>query len=281
MPPAVKPATTDRAYVVLAALPSTGDAGAIAAKLVRACSVDAVTASNLLSRPLPAIVRRVEIHQAPIAVSNLEKLGFASFWVSLAEVESRIATRPAKRIAPALGAPRPMFMVECWPPHEAMGLLGSDIRLLVRGRPQQTKVQAQEQSLGGGYYGGIDDEGWHADLEGGGAAPRRTAVYSEILDIHLADDTAIRCNASRFHFTDLGGPKRYSDAENLDALTTLLATDAPQSLIDTQFRTRRCPSELLIDLRATTPNTGDARTLTAFGVYSAWAASLAARGIAW
>ncbi|MCX5688682.1 MAG: hypothetical protein NTV94_02630 [Planctomycetota bacterium] len=281
MPPAFKPEPTDRAYVVLTAWPESGDAGSIAAKLVRGCSIDAVAASNLLNKPLPAIVRRIDVRQAPVAVSNLEKLGFGAFWVGLAEMESRVASRPAKRVAPALGAPQPMFMVECWPPHDAMGLLGSNIRLLVRGRPQQTKVQAQELSPGGSYYNGIDDEGWHADLEGGGASARRTAIVTEVLDVHLFDNTCIRCNASRFHFTDLGGPKRYSDAENLDALTTLLANDSPQALIDTQFRTRRCPSEPLIDMRAVTSATGDARTLPAFGVYSAWAACLAARGIAW
>lgn len=235
----------------------------------------------MLSKQLPAMVRRLDVRQGPVAVANLEKLGFGGFWVSLAELQSRIPSLPAKTIAPAMGAPRPMFMVECWPPHESRGLLASEIRLLVRGRPQQTKVVPSASVPGGGYYSGLDDEGLDADLDGGTAAPRRTAVYSEVLDIHLFDDTSIRCNASRFHFTNLGGPKRYTDSENLDALTTLLGSQAPRALIDTGFRTRRCPTELLVDLRANASAAGDSRTLAAFGVYSAWAACLAARGIAW
>jgi hypothetical protein len=280
MPPVTSPATTDRAYVVLTRWLESGDRGSIASKLVRACSIDATVASHLLGKQLPAIVRRVDVRQAPVAVANLTTLGFGAIWFSQLELESRVPMRPAKRIVPALGAPQPMFMVECWPPHESIGMLGADIRLLVRGRPQQTKVQPQESAPGGGYYGGIDDDAWGADMEGGGASARRTAVFTEVLDIHLAQGACIRCNASRFHFTDLGGPKRYSDAENLDALTTVLGQNAPAALIDTQFRSKKCPTELLVDLRATTSSTGDARTLAAFGVYSAWTACLAARGIA-
>ena len=282
MPAPANVQSKDRAYVVATAWPAGADHATVAAGLVRACAIEESAAVRAATRPTPLIVRRIETKLADRAVSNLRTLGFAAIWLSISELANRVPSIPAKRITPAIGAPVPMFLVECWPPHESMGLLGSSIRMLVRGRTRQTKVTQSDPTLPRYGSTALDDLGWGtASAPDESVAARRTTSYNEVLDIHLDDDRALRCNASRFHFADLGAPKCYSDADNVDRLATHLAQEAPQALIDTQFVHRACPAEVLIDLRATTSGTGETRSPAAFNAYSAWAASLASRGIAW
>jgi hypothetical protein len=273
----------DRSYIVVTRWPHGADRDECSQQLGRACGIEPFDAYAACDYGAPAVVRRASGSSIAVALSNLHSLGFEATSIAAAELPRRMPEDFIKRASPALGAPKPMFLLEFWGNREPIGLDARRIRLLVRGRVQETiskstgpsssaTIQVLNQYPSNNVFSGDSD-----------MLPARTKAYKmqQLLDIHLDDDSCLRCEARRFGFGDAAGPKTYTEVEKLDSLARMLGLGAPQALIDLEFNKRRCPMAVLTDLGAVATQNGDTHTAAAFSAYSAWAAALASRGILW
>jgi len=182
----------------------------------------------------------------------------------------------AKGLAPALGAPEPLYMVEAWRA-EGRGLVCSSVVAIVRGQLRLPRGASFEDEIdrrrevrrapGMGRVGMTEV----LTIEDSGDAGSWSELV-EVLDVHLADGSWIRCDGRKFSFDVLGAERGYSDLENMDKLAVRLATEAPRAIVDTGWKGFRAPPGVLersgIQIGGKPVRRSEPESL--FGFYSAW-----------
>lgn len=268
----------DRAYISVIEWPAGFDEAARVRVLVAALGVDPPSAAQLSRRGVPQIVARVKAALAPALLDRFHAAGVTAFAAARSRMRAVADPLRAKRLAPALGAPEPLYMVEPWR-GEGRALRMADVWLIVRATLRRREVRTAPDTSGnagrmagyamvGAEYALID-----AAARAGNSAVRSTSIAStEIIELHLADGSRVRIDADKFSFDVLGDRRGLTDRENAERLALRLAHEAPRAIIDTSFPAFRCPPEIVRTHYASIGE-GALRSTTdapAFDFYAVW-----------
>lgn len=259
--------TPDHVYITIVRWPAGSSVGEQAAALASATGLDAPTARQRIAKSPPLIVHRVSASQAPGVMAVLKSHRVAA--LAVPERTMQAVPRPIilKSLAPALGAPEPMFLAEPWR-SEPRGIRAEEFFLLVRAKIQAL-IRGETQT---------DSQVQVAFVPGVGLAPVATSeTYrydrsqrTEVIDLYLRDGTAYRIAGSKFNFSSLGSDRGYSDNENADKLACVLAEASPGCFIDTDFESFGCPTAYYHNWRSTLKAKEIRSDEAAFDFYSPW-----------
>jgi hypothetical protein len=265
MPPAF-------AYVTVIQWPDNFDAAKWSRELAAATMLDPYLLVQRLAKGAPLVVSRVaEGEPADTADRTLRQMGAMPLVVSESQLAAFQEPVALKRIEPAIGAPKPMFMCEPWR-SESFGLLASEIVLIVRGRVRVISTTVVDNAPAQ-YHGGHSYSGRMYDEINTGDMRKTDAQVRDLLDIHLRDGRRVRIDSAKFNFDSLGKERGYSDNENSDRLALALAKAAPKAIIDTAFGSFHCPPMLIRGAGQTRTQTGSTRRDDSpiFEFYACWA----------
>ncbi len=270
------PEPTD-AYLSVIDWPDSLDPESRAHALVTAAGLDLFTARQRVARGTPQVIARLPESRARGGLDVLHRAGATAFAPIRDDFAAFKAPLRAKRIAPAEGAPEPMYMVEAWR-GEGRGMLARDLFVLVRARvtrartvvspdPNDARPLLRQVARSMGVPLPIGS----ADRQSMNTAG--SLSITEFLDVHLADGSRIRINGDKFSFDVLGAERSYTDRENMDRLALSLARSAPGAMVDTAFARFSCPPDITRD---TWTDTGAGAIHArddgpAFDFYSCWA----------
>lgn len=257
--------TPDAAFLSVIAWPPGMDVERVADLVYAASGIDRFYVRQRLAGGVPAVIQRVDAGASRPMVDELRTHGV--FAVAPTQTQMRAFAGPirAKRLAPALGAPEPMFLCEPWR-GEAFGFTARSIAVMVRARLSRSHKSAPRLESSGAGYGAM----------AGAPVPYYEVVRDsrsslhDILDIYLRDRRRIRCHGDKFNFDILGSSKGFSDNENMDKLAVMLADAAPRAIVDLGFADFSCPP-ILAEISRTASN-GDRTTddHPMFDFYSPW-----------
>jgi hypothetical protein len=256
-----------------------------AAILVEALGLDPFTADMRVAKAPPMIVARVAATVAPSVVQVLKSHKVPTFVLSDEDLSRLPAPILAKRLEPAIGAPRPMYMVEPWR-GDPVGLLMDDVYCIVRGRvglatvgPAEVEVTPKTTPYGWGL-----GPGWSVDVN---VTHKRTSRISDVIDLWLYDREharmgaggrilygikRIRINGDKFNWDVLGKSRGMSDGNNADQLAVILGGQAPHAAVEVGFAEFKDASAAAIGTGWTATFAGGSRKddTGAFDFYSAW-----------
>lgn len=245
--------------------------------ILQACGGDPYSARLVVIRETPMVAGRLPIDAAERAVNILRVEGVRAF----APTRDDLGTiRPLPRVKclhPALGAPEPMYSVECWDGRTAV-LKSRHIVLLVRARLETSTSRSSFETTLNSKNGaavaflGVQGAMLMSSLNGPAINRSTTFQSSHVLDVYVKNGQRIRIDGDKFNFSVLGGEKQYSDLENMDLLANRLAEEAPHALIETGFRNFKCPADVLSDAFTATGTSSMRKRSDAgpFDFYSAW-----------
>lgn len=260
-------------YLVVLSWPDgfTDDARAAALESV---GVPRSFAMGFATKLPPFVVGRLREGESTTRVGELQRRGVPALAVPMERVAAGLRPLQALTLAPAIGAPAPMYMAT-FRRDEPIGMLASDIRLLIRGTIVQSRVEPSGAHMARLLTNPLSVTGLPS-LDMNKPAPRRIERF-EVLDIHLSDDRHVRIDARRFNFRDMLGPQLApSDTENLDRLTQAIGEQAADAEIDVGFLKARWLVAIAPDFKASFAAGGDTKSLGAFAVYSAFQAAVSA-----
>lgn len=248
--------------------------------VVQACGLDPFVARQRVVRGTPQVTTTIDVDVASHILDALRERHI----LAIAPTEEDLAAIPApfraKRLIRPEGAPRPMYMVEPWR-GSPEGLVCDDVMLIVRARIDQSTTRTITGSTDGagaattmllGVGGGMAIAA-SMDLHGGHVQTSTTHRAKHIVDIYTRDRRRIRCDSDKFNF-DILGRKGLSDVENSERFALMLAQECRRALIDTSFKSFRCPMDVV---SAYSRISGDATVVRrddspVFEFYSAWSA---------
>lgn len=185
----------------------------------------------------------------------------------------------AKRLAPALGAPEPMYLVEPWDQRlPSLPLRMADVALIVRGQVRVTQATERDQdevdpTLGGsptawalGQHELTPPPDGNTVGQPLGGPARRVLETGEIIDLYRDGYAPIRIDGRKFGYDVLGSARGLTDRVNADRLALRLAEEAAGAQVDLGFAAWKPPGLA-----------GGSRRhdeLPVFDLYSAWKAHL-------
>lgn len=262
------PATTpppESAFLTITRWPDRMDADRIVEALVTVAGVDPYYAQQRLAGGAPAVIQRIDASVARHITDQLRARGVPAIAPTLTQIRALAPPIPAKRLAPALGAPEPMFLCEPWR-GEPFGFPAKSIAVMVRARLTMSRKSAPRRERTGMTYNPIV----------GAVVPRYESVQDsrsslhDALDIYLRDRRRVRCHGDKFNFDVLGASKGFTDNENMDKLAVMLAESAPRAIVDLGFSDFSCPT-LIADLSRTSSNGAVSKdNHPMFDFYSPW-----------
>jgi hypothetical protein len=256
-----------------------------AAILVKAIGVDPFMAKQRAAKTPPMIVARAVEPVARSIMGSLQEQRTPAFLLKDDDVRRLPTPVLAKRLEAAVGAPRPMYMVEPWR-GEPAGVTMDDVYCIVRGRIGKASVgpaQVETTSrLGSGRGAYVEDfEQFEATT-----SRTRTSRLSDMIDLWLLDRAhsqeregrtvygikRIRINCDKFSWDVLGKSKGHTDNENADKLALRLADEATSAVIELGFAQFREASAPAIGTGWSSTPVGGSRLdqSPAFEFYSAW-----------
>lgn len=224
--------------------------------------LDRYNARLRAQREPPLVLARMEAAEAERAGEALRKIGAFVFVASDSQVQACSPLHRAKSLAPALGAPEPTYLCQIWR-EDPVVLKPRELFLIVRARLRRSertegRLEVQFEPMSGGTTLEI------------GAAGSRLAV-SDLIDLWDRNGRRIRINGDKFNFDVLGAERGYSDNENADRLALRLAGEAPRAMVDTNFGSFHCPSDILRAVWQVGMDGRRKRTdAPAFDFYSVW-----------
>ena len=242
--------TSERCHVVVIEWPPGADRQQRAEIIAAATGKMPTICLGLASKSLPCVLATAQRDEARAATQILRERGVLAVYPSTADIESVGNPFMCKRLAPALGAPEPMYL--CDPQMTRLDprpLKMSDVTLLIKGRIQRvdskTDVSDNSSVSSYGYGGGVGPFGpfggplgpFYNDsldtLSTGKVTTRNTSSY-EVIDLYTATDPAVRIDARRFNY-ELLGKRSLTDSENMNRLAVLLAEQATSAFLDLDF----------------------------------------------
>jgi hypothetical protein len=255
----------DSAFLSVVRWPQGMDRDALVAALGEAAGVDPFHAEQRLAKgKTPAVIQRIDPSLVPTVLAALKSRGVPAIAPTASLLRSFAPPIRAKRLARAIGAPEPMFMCEPWH-EESFGFAAKQIGIMVRGRLTRSQSSARTEQAGFGYdpiTGTL-----YTQFE---TVRESRSTISDILDIYLRDRRRIRVNGDKFNFDILGPERGYTDNENIDKLSVILAECAPRAIIDLGFADFSCPASVLGSYRTTPAGGAIKDDHPVFDFYSAW-----------
>lgn len=254
-----------------------------AAILVEALGLDPYTADLRAAKAPPMVIARVPVAVAASVKQVLKSHGAGVFVLPDEDLMRLPAPILAKRFEAAVGAPRPMYMVEPWR-GEPVGLMMDDVYCIVRGRVGSATVGPAEIEVTPTYrpYSLGPDFGVEVNIK-----HKRMSRIADTIDLWLFDREharmgpggtvvygikRIRINGDKFNWDVLGKAKGMSDGNNADQLAVLLAGQAPRAALEVGFGEFRDASAAVIGAGASVTLSGGTKKDDGgpFDFYSAW-----------
>ncbi len=255
----------DSAFLSLVRWPEKMDRDDLVAALAEVAGIDPFHAGQRLARgTAPLVIQRIDATLSGEIVKQLRARGVPAIAPTASQLRSFAPAIRAKRLVPAIGAPEPMYMCEPWR-EEGFGFLGKDIAIMVRARLGKMQTGPARTERVGTSYEPITGT-VYAEYE---AVRDVKTSLNDILDIYLKDRRRVRVSGDKFNFDVLGKGRGYSDNENIDKLSVMLAKSAPRAIVDLGFGEFSCPPTVTGAFR-----TGGGGTVKdehpAFDFYSPW-----------
>lgn len=253
----------ERTYISIFEWPPDLHDEARAAALVDALSIHPADAMRIARRPAPLVLSLLPPNTPADAILRpLADHHIRAIAVSAAQLHALPDPTPAKRLALHSGPHGPLIGAEAWRGDSAGGL-ARNLFLLVRARILNSAARRM-----------IRDTRAHSRHA---PAPRqdylspKSTSISDLADLYFSDGSRIRVNADKFNFDILESSKGFSDNENLDKLTLLIASHAPNLLVDAAFADFTPPPDLAASSFYTPNMTVAARSdAPLFDFYSPW-----------
>lgn len=256
--------TGEPAFLTLLSLPDGADADDVARDIARITSMDLFQVRQRINAGLPGVLKQAARDDGARIARELIRAGVRAFAPASSQLRS-VATRvSAKRLAPAHGAPTPMFLCEPWR-GESFGFPGDAVACIVRARLMRSASKSTIEEVAA-----IPNPLTGTSIPIYDSVRTSSSSIHDVMDIYLTDRRCVRCSGDKFNFEGLGGERGYSDNENMDKLAFVLGQAAPRAIIDLNFAKFSCPPLLL---RAyTTSREGEQRRddHPAFDFYSPW-----------
>ncbi|MFZ4573179.1 MAG: hypothetical protein ACOYN0_02200 [Phycisphaerales bacterium] len=264
------------AYLSITRWPEGIDEAGKVRLLCTHAGIDPYTARLCAVRGVPLVAGRFDEDVCKDIAARLATEDVGVHSPTKAELAAIVTAPRVKALHPALGAPEPMYTVECWDGRTAV-LKSRHIVMLVRARLDSSSTTS---TVSTGGQGGMLASGMLMGAPGialaaaqGGNVDRSTrAKISHVLDIYVKNGTRVRIDGDKFSFEVLGDAKSYSDLQNMDILTTRLGSEAPRAVIETGFKNFKCPGDIVSDAFSAVGGTGIRRRNDAgpFDFFSAW-----------
>lgn len=274
----------DRCYLTVLRYPPDLTERQRSLALSHALAVDDYSASMLQKLSPPAVVRTCAEEAAAESVERLRELGIDAVAISREEIERFSARTEAKRLLPAIGAPRPMYAIEPLRPRLATvsSIVMDDVAMIVFGRVVKTKSMVDPAPAMGSDLSGLDDSHMiasgaavHASMNDAtpvGVPRSRTSADAYLIDLYTRRGECVRIDSDKCSFEVLGDERGLTDRENAAKLLERLRGEATRSVVDLGFEGFKPPGDVLVQrsraVGGTSINSSDNRP--AFDFYSAW-----------
>lgn len=232
----------------------------------------------------PAVVKTCAAEDVEESVARLRELGIDAVAVARSEIERFSARTEAKRLLPAIGAPRPMYGIEPLRPRLATvsSIVMDDVAMIVFGRVVKTKSMVDPAPAMGSDMSGLVDShtiaagaAVHASMDDSTAAgvPRsRSSSDAYLIDVYTKRGECVRIDSDKCSFDVLGEERGLTDRENAAKLLQRMRGEAIRSAVDVGFESFKPPGDVLVQrsraVGGTSINSSDNRP--AFDFYSAW-----------
>lgn len=274
----------DRSYLTVLRYPPDLTERQRTLALSHGLAVDDYSASMLQKLAPPAVVKTCSSDAAAEAVGRLRELGIDAAAIAREQIERFSARTEAKRLLPAIGAPRPMYAIEPLRPRLATvsSIVMDDVAMVVFGRVVKTKSMVDPAPTMGSDLSGLDDShaiaagaAVHASMDHSTPAgvPRsRTSADAYLIDLYTRRGECVRIDSDKCSFDVLGDDRGLTDRENAAKLLDRLRAEATRGVVDVGFENFKPPGDVLVQrsraVGGTSINSSDNRP--AFDFYSAW-----------
>ncbi|MBY0111295.1 MAG: hypothetical protein K2Y21_00630 [Phycisphaerales bacterium] len=274
----------DRCYLTVLRYPPDLTERQRTLALSHGLAVDDYSASMLQKLAPPAVVKTCASDAAAGAMKRLHELGIDAAVISRHEIEQFSARTEAKRLLPAIGAPRPMYAIEPLRPRLATvsSIVMDDVAMIVFGRVEKTKSVADPAPTMGADLSHLDE----SHLIASGAAvhtsmnsetpvgvPRsRTSADAYLIDLYTRRGECVRIDSDKCSFDVLGDERGLTDRENAAKLLERLRGEATRSVVDVGFEGFKPPGDVLVQRSRTVGGSSihSSDNRPAFDFYSAW-----------
>ena len=274
----------DRCYLTVLRYPPDLTERQRALALAHGLAVDDYSASMLQKLVPPAVVKTCASDAAAEAVGRLRELGIDAAAVTREQIERLSARTEAKRLLPAIGAPRAMYAIEPLRPRLATesSIVMDDVAMIVFGRVEKTKSMVDPAPTIGNDLSGLDDS--HAIASGAGmqgslddsmstGVPKsRSSSDAYLIDLYTRRGGCVRIDSDKCSLDVLGDERGLTDRENAAKLLERLRGEATRSVVDIGFEAFKPPGDVLLQrsraVGGISISSSDNRP--AFDFYSAW-----------
>lgn len=292
----------DWTFVSIASWPTGWTESQRHAALVKA-GLPAPDAVAVAKRTSPMVVKRMQRPAGESMIRAFEQLGVHAFGLSSDDWERAVEATPAKTLRAALGAPKPMYVVESWRPRvfADLTLVMEQVFLIIRATVTRQETRTTVEPAGGTFGGhalGFGDPGYMLASSTGGAlgglayeatqdpedrVARTSSTRTQgdhVIEMYLMNGNRVRINSAKFNFEVLGKDKGITDRENVDTIMLRLSEEATHAMIDFGFESFRPPQNLTM---SSTSNWGANTTVKtvdpwpAYEFYSVWRYVMARR----
>jgi hypothetical protein len=257
---------SEPAFLSIVARPERLDRNGLITALAEAAGVDPFHAGQRLAKDvMPCVIGRIDASVASDVVVELRGRGVHAIAPTSAQLRNFAPPIRAKRLVPAIGAPEPMYMCEPWR-DEAFGFTAREVGIIVRARLTKTQKGPARTEQTGAFY---DPFSGAVVAEYETVRDTRSSI-SDILDIYLRNRRRIRCCGDKFNFDMLGASRGYTDNENMDKLSVMIAESAPKAVVDLGFSDFTCPPAVASAYRTSSGGAAMKDDNPVFDFYSPW-----------
>lgn len=235
---------------------------------------------QLVRREAPFFLGRVKPDFDRSAQPILEAGGIQTLVLTQDQIDAVPKPLLARSLHRALGAPKPLFMVEPWR-GDGTALLMDEVYLIIRasvGRSKST-VEAMPRSFNT-TPGALLLPG-EAALEYAISANQHEPQFiksivtdaAEVIELFRLDGTRVRVNSEKFNFEVLAQSKGITDRQNTDSLMLVLSELAVNAEIDLDFRKFKAPPNTIKTHSSLGVAGANVKTVDAwpsFEFYSVW-----------
>ena len=270
----------DRCYLTVLRYPPDLTERQRTLALSHGLAVDDYSASMLQKLAPPAVVKTCAGETGAEAVARLRELGIDAAAISREQIERFSARTEAKRLLPAIGAPRAMYAIEPLRPRLATvsSIVMDDVAMIVFGRIKLIKVSvvAVEPDLSDGERLLRDTFDVMSDVPSVDPPPVMTSraavdAHSFVIDLYTRRGECVRIDSEKCGFDFLGDERGLSDRENAAKAVERFRGEATRAVLDVGFEDFRPPPGALVEQIRGTGEGGSMRTnRPAFNFYSAW-----------
>jgi hypothetical protein len=270
----------DRCYLTVLRYPPDLTERQRTLALSHGLAVDDYSASMLQKLAPPAVIKTCASDAAAEAMTRLQELGIDAAAISREQIERFSARTEAKRLLPAIGAPRPMYAIEPLRPRLATvsSIVMDDVAMIVFGRIKLIKVSVvvAEPNLSDGetlLRNTFDAASDAPSVDPPKVMTSRAAVdaHSFVIDLYTRRGECVRIDSDKCGFDFLGDERGLSDRENAAKAVERFRGEATRAVLDVGFEDFRPPPDAVMEHMRGTSEGGSTRTnRPAFDFYSAW-----------